>query len=207
MRQLLAQSDPQNPYKQVELLWRLRFVKDPNSLCAIVPPETFTKMLLNARRYPMFILPLPSNLSSSNHNEAEPPAAAQLHLIQWVFPAHLTTHVLMTSLAEYKLQQQFARPHTTLIFHSDLAQPVHNNTTTIPAGPVLMNGNVAPDLGVSIDDAHFLTQSLQKFYATADQTAPHTSDPYIRAKLLTDFAQGNVDFSIDTLLDQVDKST
>ncbi|POS81857.1 hypothetical protein EPUL_006302, partial [Erysiphe pulchra] len=47
------------PDREVEAIWRLRHVHDPQSLCATMHAETFRRIAATARKHPQFILPLP----------------------------------------------------------------------------------------------------------------------------------------------------
>lgn len=43
--------------KEIEFIWRARFVGDQHSLCAVIPHEKYTKMEEDAKKHPM-VLPL-----------------------------------------------------------------------------------------------------------------------------------------------------
>ena len=106
--------------------------------------------------------------------------AADIHLLEWTFPAPQTTVLLFTSLAEYKLRQEYAVPHTTVSMHLELVDGVggnsNSNINTVEAittpgpdsgpgpGPVLLHGTVMKDTGVSVDDARWLLMCVQRFY-------------------------------------------
>ncbi|KAK7207084.1 ATP11 protein-domain-containing protein [Myxozyma melibiosi] len=158
--------------KEIELIWRARFANKPNALCAVLTVEAFNKIRSNARRYPMFILPLPRDATSGLHAVENPDGASEMQFVQWTFPEKDTVHCLLTSLLEYKLHTEFARPHTTLIFHADLAES-HDL--------VLLNGTVEPDMNISSADAQFLVICLQKFYNLDPRTE---TDRYAREKAL-----------------------
>lgn len=46
---LTAHSDP----KEIEFIWRARFLGDKNSLCAVIPKDTYAKLEKSACQYPM----------------------------------------------------------------------------------------------------------------------------------------------------------
>lgn len=62
---------------------------------------------------------------------------------------------MLTSLAEYKLHKEYAKPHTTLMFHQELVADT---------GIVLMNGRVEEDVPLSMDEAQLLLLNVQRFY-------------------------------------------
>ena len=79
----------QLPPKEIEYIWRLRHASDPQSLCAVIPYPTYSRVAETARRHPQFVLPLP--------REGQ---GAEIHFLQWTFPTPTTTTVLFTHLAE-----------------------------------------------------------------------------------------------------------
>lgn len=44
--------------KEIELIWRARHVEDKNSLCAVIPYDTYHRIELAAKKHPMVILSL-----------------------------------------------------------------------------------------------------------------------------------------------------
>lgn len=166
------------PNKEIEVLWRLRFARDPQSLCAVIPLETYQRISQTARSHPQFILPLPRELPESEKDQASPDqssqsVAADIHFLQWGFhppsttaPQHSlppgqasanthTSTVLFTHLASYKIHGTYAQAHTTLTHHLDLADS---------HGIVLLNGSVVKDKGVSVEEGKWLVMQLQRFY-------------------------------------------
>lgn len=136
------------PHKEIEAIWRLRHVKDPQSLCAVVTSDVFERIAQTAKQHPQFILPIPRD------------EGAEIHFMQWTFPSPTTTTVLFTHLAEFKLRGEFAQPHTTVTHHTDLQQS---------NGLVLMEGRVMEGRGISLDEAKWLLFCLQKFYGQANR--------------------------------------
>lgn len=47
------------PPKEIEFIWRARFVNDTNSLCAIIPQEKYSRMEADAKKHPMVYLLIP----------------------------------------------------------------------------------------------------------------------------------------------------
>jgi ATP synthase mitochondrial F1 complex assembly factor 1 len=177
------------------MLWRLRHANDPTSLHAIIPEPVYRKIEATARRHPQFILPIareiPSEDVSSTTTEkgtTQPKTTAEIHFLQWTFPAPDTVTVLFTHLAEYKLRGEFAQPHTTVTHHLELAGP---------KGLVLLQGNVVKGRGVSVEEGRWLLMCLQKFYGMEEREE--------RRKLLKFFSEGDERFSLDELIDEADR--
>lgn len=166
------------PQKEIEYIWRLRHANDPNSLCAVIPTDTYNRIHQTARKHPQFILPLP--------REGQ---GAEIHFMQWTFPSPNTATVLFTNLAEYKLRGEFSQPHTTVTHHLDLSNE---------KGLVLLQGSVMENRGITVDEGKWLLMCLQKFYGqTAEQTP--------RKKLLEQFSQGDGNFKVEELLEEAEK--
>ncbi|AOA60926.1 F1 sector of mitochondrial F1F0 ATP synthase assembly [Komagataella phaffii CBS 7435] len=163
---------------QVEFLWRARFQEKENVLVAVIPKDVYQKLYTNARENPSFILPLPK--------EDE---GVEIHFIQWAFPGPNTTHCMFTSLAEYKLHKEYAKPHTTLMFHHDISEDKNI---------VLMNGTVEQDANITLPETQLLVMNLQRFYgALAESPASNR-----RLQLLKDFTSGNENFSLDLVIQE-----
>ena len=166
------------PNKEIEVLWRLRFARDPQSLCAVISLETYKRISQTALSHPQFILPLPRELPDSGEDQPSPDqssqsVAADIHFLQWGFhppsstapqlalpPGQVsanthTSTVLFTHLANYKIHGTYAPAHTTLTHHLDLADS---------HGIVLLNGSVVKDKGVSVEEGKWLVMQLQRFY-------------------------------------------
>ncbi|KAF8534025.1 ATP11 protein-domain-containing protein, partial [Trichophaea hybrida] len=173
---LLIHNDP----KEIELIWRARFVTDSSSLCATMPKETHLEMAALGRKHPMFLLPLPRDGQG-----------VEIHLLQWTFPTENSSTVIFTTLEEYKLKGEFAQPHTTLTHHLELAEE---------KGLVLAQGQVVPDRGATVSQAQFLVVALQKFYGAIK--GPETER---RRKMLEMFSSGDEAFSVEALIEEVEK--
>ena len=179
------------PGKEIETLWRLRHVHSPRSLCATIPFPVYQKIAATARRHPQFVLPLARDATAAADGEQQPGprTAVEIHFLQWTFPTPDTATVLFTHLAEYKLRGEFAVPHTTVTHHLEMAED---------KGVVLLQGQVADDRGVSVEDAQALLLTLQKFYAI-EKERPE------RGRLLEQFSRGDSDFRIEKLVDEAEK--
>ncbi|KAH0611359.1 uncharacterized protein H6S33_010624 [Morchella sextelata] len=166
--------------KEIEFIWRARFVGDGNSLCAAIPQEKYAKMEADAKKHPMFILPLP--------REGQ---GIEMQFLQWSFPSSTSSTMIFTSLEQYRLHGEFAVPHTTLTHHLELAQE---------KGVVLAQGSVNRDAGVSADEARLLLISLQKFYGAGEDEVGVR-----RRRLLEMFSRGDRDFKITDLVEEVER--
>lgn len=168
------------PPKEIEYIWRLRHASSPISLCAILPSTIFARIRQAARKHPQFILPLPREGS----------AGAEIHFMQWSFPAPDTVTVVFTHLAEYKLRGEFSQPHTTITMHTELMQE---------KGLVLMQGQVIKGRGVNVEEARWLVLCLQKFYGEEQE------EDNRRKRLMEMFSQGDAAFKLEELVEEAEK--
>ena len=167
--------------KEIELIWRARFVSSTDSLCAAIPTATYKRMEVLAKLHPMFLLPLP--------REGQ---GVEMHLLQWAFPSKDSATVIFTTLEDYKLRGEFTQPHTTLTHHLELANS---------HGLVLAQGQVVSDRGVSVEHAQLLVVAMQKFYGAIQ--SPVTAR---RREMLEMFTRGDEKFSIEALIAEVEKA-
>mgnify|MGYP001038508936 CR=1 FL=1 len=166
------------PRKELEFIWKARFQNNPRNLYAILTDLQFANMFANAFKNPSFILPLPKSEDGY-----------EMHFVQWSFVGPSTTHCMLTTVAEYKLHKEYAKPHTTLMFHQELAGT---------KGMVLMNGQVEKEASLTMDEAQLLVLNVQRFYGGI-------GDPEkVKAKLqiLREFTQGKADFDMQKLIDE-----
>lgn len=201
------------PPKEIEAVWRLRHASDPNSICAVIPIETYQRIAAAARQNPQFILPLPRTTTEEEPTEKEgetqttTKAGADVHFLQWGFhppaspppenasPAQLanthTSTIIFTQLAAYKLHGAYAQPHTTVTHHLDLVDS---------KGLVLMLGELTPDSGVTNAEASWLISCVQRFYDFGGQASGKKGD------LLKMFNQGDVtNFKVEDLMAEAEK--
>ena len=178
------------PAKEIATLWRLRHASSPRSLCATIPYQVYRKIEATARRHPQFVLPLArSPCSDSEQSNEGQTNGADIHFLQWTFPTPESATVLFTHLTEYKMRGEFSLPHTTVTHHLELAQD---------KGLVLLQGQVADDRGMSVEDARALLLTLQKFYAIEDQRPE-------RGRLLDQFSRGDSAFRVEDLVEEAEK--
>jgi ATP synthase F1 complex assembly factor 1 len=173
------------PDRELEAIWRLRHVRDGQSLCATMQGETFRRMIAAARKHPQFIIPLPKK-----------DQGAEIHFLQWTFPSETTATVLFTHLAEFKLRGEYAQPHTTVTHHTDL---MDSNEL------VLMEGRVTENKGVSVDEGKWLLMCLQKFYGFEALSGAAKESKARRQKLMEQFSGGDENFKIEELLEEAEK--
>ncbi|KAK6362870.1 hypothetical protein TWF730_000323 [Orbilia blumenaviensis] len=170
--------------KEIEYIWRARHISDKNSLCAVIPLETYQRIQTAARKHPMFVLPLP-----------RPDQGIELHFLQWQFAGENTVNVMFTSLIEYKLRGEFAAPHTTVTHHLDIAQD---------KGIVLLQGSVVENRGVSVEEAKWLLMALQKFYGAEEGVPGAGEEVGRRRELLRMFSEGKQEFDVQMLIKEVE---
>ena len=180
--------------QQIEYLWRAKWSMRENSLVAVIPSNVFKKFHSFTKENPIFVLPIPRKLNSCNSNTKDniiknDSKGMELHYIQWNFPDLNTSHCILTSLAEYKLHNQFARPHIILEFHSEL-----NETK----GIVLMNGQVEKDCNVTLQNAHYLLLNIQRFYGAMGIESKISQE---RLNLVKQFNKGSKSFNVDKLIE------
>ncbi|KAL1635706.1 hypothetical protein SLS58_010144 [Diplodia intermedia] len=171
------------PEKEVEMIWRLRHARNPQSLCAVMKSSGWDSIHTNARQHPQFVLPIPRQTQDGQ--------GAEIHFMQWTFPAENCATVLFTHLAEYQLRSEFAAPHTTVTFHTEMAGS---------KGLVLVQGNVVENRGVSVDEGKWLLMCLQKFYGLQAEEANGK-----RKSLLEMFSRGDGGFKVEELLEEAEK--
>jgi ATP synthase F1 complex assembly factor 1 len=129
----------------------------------------------------MFILPLPRD------------TGIEMHFLQFKFPEQNVTHILFTSLLEYKTHGEYARPHTTVIHFEDLAEE---------KGIVLMRGEVESEQrGIGLADARTLVMGVQKWYG-ADEGSERGR---VRRGLIEEFSKGSDEFDIRKLMDELNR--
>lgn len=166
----------QLPRKELELIWKARFANVDRAMSAVLDATQFSKIYATAFKNPSFILPVPKG-----------PDGYEMHFVQWSFVGPNTTYCLLTTVAEYKLHKEYAKPHTTLMFHQELAQP---------NAVVLMNGIVEEESSLTMEEAHLLVLNVQRFYSGLNDTEASQ----LRAHLLQQFSKGDADFDMKTLV-------
>ncbi|KAJ2467648.1 hypothetical protein GGI03_001449 [Coemansia sp. RSA 2337] len=126
---------------EVGELWTAYHAGKPGVVSAVIPAETYQRLLETARKNPLFVLPLP-----------RADQGVEFFLLQ--FDYH---QVHFTSLAEYKLHTVQARPVMTLTHYTDL----------MDRGIVLMRGELDPENRTfDVENAQLLALLMQLFYVS-----------------------------------------
>lgn len=166
------------PRKELEFIWRARFQNKERTLQAVLEAQQFATIFANAFKNPNFVLPLPRGEDGY-----------EIHFVQWGFPGPNTTHCMLTTLAEYQLHKEYAKPHTTLMFHQELIEDKE---------VVLMNGQVESDVSLTLDEAQLLVLNVQRFYGGLKESEGTKR----KVALLRDFTAGNPNFDMKKLVEE-----
>ncbi|KAG1716768.1 hypothetical protein ID866_366 [Astraeus odoratus] len=163
-------------------------------ICASLPLEAYNTMMGVAKKYPVFVLPIPKQCKPET-SDGDTTTAHEFYFLQWDFHppppqasatepdpfqpavspsnditlAQIST-VLFTPLQEYKHRNSFATPYLVLTFYTDLS---HSH------GIVLLRGEITPSAAttpavpgqeaagqylLSQVDAQLLAMGIQKYY-------------------------------------------
>ncbi|SGZ55450.1 CIC11C00000002695 [Sungouiella intermedia] len=166
------------PEKELKFIWNARFLNKEGAMHATLNATQFANIYANAFKNPNFILPLPRDGQGY-----------EMHFVQWAFVGPYTTHCMLTSLAEYKLHNEYAKPHTTLMFHQELVDET---------GLVLMNGQLEKDSLMTLDEAQLLVLNVQRFYGGLTESLGSAR----KLALLKAFTSGSEDFDMDKLIEE-----
>lgn len=176
--------------QQIEYLWRTKWGQNDNVMSAVIPNEIFDKMYKHIRQNPVFVLPLPRKITASEIKDvSQKEEGMELHYIQWQFVGPTTIHCMLTSLEEFKLHNQYARPHTTLEFFTDLSKQKKI---------VLMKGTIEPNSNIKPHDAQLLLLNIQRFYGALGEESEIAKK---RIQLLEAFTKASSDFNVDSLIE------
>ncbi|KAK3846327.1 MAG: ATP11 protein-domain-containing protein [Linnemannia gamsii] len=125
--------------EEISKIWIQKHMDQEDSISAVVPAETYKKMLKRSKEYPLFLLPL-------THGDG-----VEFYLLQFAFH-----QVIFTSLLEYKTHGENARPFLTLTHYPELIDDKQI---------VLMHGVVSDNPRIlTLDQAQILTFGLQQYY-------------------------------------------
>lgn len=211
--------------KEIEALWRLRHASKPNSICAVIPIDTYLRMAGTAKLNPQFVLPLPRRLvggdkdgngakvidtEESQVGNGDSVGAAEMHFLQWAFLPPASDPEQTQAATKRTLNS-----HTSTVLFTHLAQYklhgpyaephtvlTHHLDLADSKGVVLMNGTIVPDKGVSIADAQLLSMWVQKFY----DWGVNASQGGRKAELLRCFTAGDMSgFKVEALMEEVER--
>ncbi|KAI8093189.1 ATP11 protein-domain-containing protein [Halteromyces radiatus] len=155
-------------------LWHEYHKDKKNTINAVIPSSIYQTIHERRQRYPMFIFPLPRDNGLEFY-------LLQFHDRQCYF----------TSLAEYKLKQDQARPFLSLTHYDEL-----EDTKEI----VLMHGHIHQPKIVDVQDAQFLAFCVQHFYGD------HHNNQQL-FKLVRQFHEHPDDFDYLALIAAMEKLT
>ncbi|KIJ68792.1 hypothetical protein HYDPIDRAFT_173431 [Hydnomerulius pinastri MD-312] len=199
-------------------------------ICASLPIETYNTMMSVAKKYPVFVVPVPRESTPDTSEDGDSGTAHEFYFLQWDFhepppppsasePALFepvtsggtcnlphTSTVLFTPLQEYKLRTSFATPYLVLTFYPDLAQS---------HGIVLLRGEITPSTTsaaaqpgqetsgrflLSQIDAQLLAMGVQRFYLWGEDRADGRDQNSAAEELLKQFHEKPEEFSWQDLL-------
>ncbi|KAF9959043.1 hypothetical protein BGZ72_010384 [Mortierella alpina] len=127
--------------EEISKIWIQKHLDMEDTVSAVIPAETYRKMLARSREYPMFILPL-------SHGDA-----VEFYFLQFAFH-----QIVFTSLLEFQTHGSNARPFLTLTHYPELVDS---------KGIVLMHGAITTDPRMlTIEQAQILTFGLQQYYVS-----------------------------------------
>lgn len=187
---------------------------------ASLPVESYNTMIAIAKKYPVFVLPVPRQPEPAAASEG---TAHEFYFLQWDFhppppqpsaadpdpfkpPSsdnalpQIST-VLFTPLQEYKLRNSFATPYLVLTFYTDLSSS---------HGLVLLRGEITPSAATAAPDtteryllsqvdAQMLAMGVQKFYLWGEKKGPDARDS-APEELLRQFHETPHEFNWQELL-------
>ncbi|KAH9810155.1 ATP11 protein-domain-containing protein [Melampsora americana] len=209
----------------IKQLWIAYHLKpsSPPRLGAVIPLETYQNILKVAKRYPSFVLPIPSESTQTTTHQTP----LQNHFLQWSFlppeeplsdlyqafqpiqsptPQISPTTVLFTPLAEFQLKQEFAQPALILTHYTELAQS---------HGIILMRADLTPSLDdptrsgrISTTEAQLLILRLQQFYHWSNLDSLSNDSKKLklqndRQDLLKKFHERPHEFKIEELIESI----
>ncbi|KAF0270850.1 hypothetical protein FOG50_00805 [Hanseniaspora uvarum] len=180
--------------QEIEFLWRARFSTTKmaeNHLHAVLQKNIWTKMFDNAKENPVFVLPLPRDITPEQNTDLK--TGAELFYVQWSFPDKFNTHCIITSLVEYQLHKEFAKPYLTISFFGDMLE--RKNIS-------LMVGQLDQDSSINMNDCTLLLLNLQRFYGVIEGGLVNE-----RLAMLRAFNKGDTSFDVNKLVDLANSMT
>ena len=198
-------------------------------ICASLPLESYIAMTCVAKKYPVFVVPVPRESTPYPSAGESTGAAHEFFFLQWDFhpapPASSAPEsnpfepvisgsscyipepstVLFTPLQEYKLRTSFATPYLVLTFYTDLSQShgivlLRGEITPSSTSATTRSGEESPErFLLNQVDAQLLAMGLQKFYLWGDGRKDSEHD-LIAEALLKQFHEEPEKFSWQDLL-------
>ncbi|KAH0838632.1 ATP11 protein-domain-containing protein [Lanmaoa asiatica] len=163
-------------------------------ICASIPLESYNAMARVAKKYPVFVVPVPRESTLDSRTGESTGTAHEFFFLQWDFhpapPAPSVTEpnpfepvtsgsschipesstVLFTPLQEYKLRTSFATPYLVLTFYTDMSQShgivlLRGEITPSSTSAAVRPGQEPPErFLLNQVDAQLLAMGLQRFY-------------------------------------------
>lgn len=197
--------------EQISSLWLVYHGSRSNGtgrgyLSASLSRAQYESMLERARKYPIFIIPLPCTVPADPADPtSEPKHATEFYFLQWdqydppatpssadspsidslLSPRSTTStlprppplsSIILTPLQEYKLRGSYAQPRLVITHYSDFA---HSHDL------VLLRGEIAESNSgnylLSQTDAQLLALAVQRFYLPADTPVSHEAFDLLKA--------------------------
>ncbi|KAF9938286.1 hypothetical protein BGZ67_000314 [Mortierella alpina] len=127
--------------EEISKVWIQKHLDKEDTVSAVIPAETYRKILTRSKEYPMFILPL-------SHGDA-----VEFYFLQFAYH-----QIVFTSLLEFQTHGSNARPFLTLTHYPELVDS---------KGIVLMHGAITTDPKMlTIEQAQILIFGLQQYYVS-----------------------------------------
>ncbi|KAG0238410.1 ATP synthase mitochondrial F1 complex assembly factor 1 [Actinomortierella wolfii] len=131
------------PADEITKIWVQRHLNMDDTISAVIPSDTYKKMLERSKKYPLFILPLKRE------------EGVEFYLMQFNFH-----QIMFTSLLEYQTHGENARPYLTITHYPELIDSKNI---------VLMKGSVADNPRIlTVDQAQVLVFGMQQYYVSDD---------------------------------------
>ena len=198
-------------------------------ICASLPLESYIAMTRVAKKYPVYVVPVPRRSTPDPSAGESTGTAHEFFFLQWDFhpapPAPSATEpnpfepmlsdsscqipepstVLFTPLQEYKLRTSFATPYLVLTFYTDLSRShgivlLRGEITPSSTSAAVQPGQENPErFLLNQVDAQLLAMGLQKFYLWGEGRKDSDNDLAAEA-LLKRFHEEPEKFSWQDLL-------
>lgn len=153
-------------------------------LSAVIPADTYGRLVDKARRYPQFVLPLPREVVGGEEAPGETSDLApgqkkqgyEMQFMEWGFLAGKNTPstVLFTPLAEYKLRGEFAQPLLVLTHYTDLVES---------KGVVLMRGEITSSEEIAANPAAVAAAENARAQGASEEEQQRLKDSPVQSSL------------------------
>ncbi|PVV01123.1 hypothetical protein BB560_004470, partial [Smittium megazygosporum] len=150
--------------EEIGEIW-IEFHNSKNCLSAVVPGDSYKKIMKNSKEYPTFVLPLPRG------------EGIEFFLVQFQFH-----QIFFTSLLEFQTKKELARPYLVVTHYTDLIESKEI---------VLMKGEIIENEGANfgLDEAKLLALVLQRFYISPTQNRVDLLNTFTKNPSNFDFNQ------------------